>query len=104
MVLIKYCTSITIVPLNLSEFFIHSSISSKLSLWAKTLDASIKSALFLNFLVFFLSKNLFIVLIPNFCDSLQSFKEGSNPKIFLKPSFLNRIILYISKPLYQNGL
>ena len=67
----------------------HSAISLSLSEWAKTFDAKIKSAFFLIFLIFFLSKKPLKVLILFLFANFAKFLAGSIPKIFLKPKSLN---------------
>ena len=66
----------------------HSAISLKLSAWANTFDANIKSAFFLIFLEFFLFKNPLKVLIFDLLEAKARFFAGSIPNIFLKFKFL----------------
>ena len=67
----------------------HAAISFNLSEWAKTFDASIRSALPLIFFKLFLSKKQLIVLILFLFANFAKFFAGSTPNNFLKPIFLN---------------
>ena len=83
MILLPGVNSTIIIPLFDNNLSIHSAISFSLSECAKTFDANIKSAFFLIFLKFFLSRKVFIVLILFLLAILAKFLAGSIPTIFL---------------------
>ena len=73
----------------LNSLNMHSAISLRLSEWAKTFEAKIKSAFFFIFFKFFFSKKPLKVFILFLFASFAKFFAGSIPKIFLNPKSLN---------------